>query len=214
MWSQSYDADPNPLLALEMRVLSPRLDCIKNRIFLDIACGTGRWMLYAAAKGARAFGADLVHEMLAIAGRKPNMTGRLVQADAGSLPFAAGCADVVVCSFALGYIKDLSRMVEELHRVTRRGGRVLVSDMHPRALNSGWRRTFRCGSSVFEIESYAHSSDLLVQVGKQTGLKLREVLQPYFGVPELEIMRSASKADQIEAAQKVPAIIVLEWERV
>ncbi len=213
LWSQSYDTNPNPLLALEMRELSPRLGRLRNRVFLDIACGTGRWMQYAAAKGARAFGADLVHEMLAIACRKPHIVGRLVQAHACRLPFAAGCADVVVCSFALGYIGDLRDMVEELRRVTRQGGRIFASDMHPRARNSGWRRTFHCGFNLFEIESYPHSSEHLIQAGSRTGLRLREVLQPCFGAPELEIMRRAGKVDQIEAVQEVPAIMVLEWER-
>jgi ubiquinone/menaquinone biosynthesis C-methylase UbiE len=213
LWAQTYDVDPNPLLALEMRTLIGMLKHIKNKVFLDIACGTARWAECATTEGARAFGADLVPEMLAIARNKPRIAGHLVQADAQSLPFTGECADLAICSFALGYIKDPEFLIEELSRVTKRGGTVIVSDLHPQALAAGWRRTFRCGSALFEIESHAYSQDRLVHAGRYANLELREVFQPYFGKLECTIMQNAGKAELIDKALSVPAILILAWER-
>lgn len=213
LWSQTYDTDPNPLLALEMRTLIGKLDHVSNKVLLDIACGTARWMVYAAARGAQAFGADLVPEMLAVARRKPQASGCLVQADARWLPFADECADIVVCSFAFGYVSDPERLVEELGRVTKQGGTVIASDLHPKALDAGWRRTFYCGSTLFEIENHSYSCDQLVHAGRCANLELREVFQPYFGEPEFTIMRSAGKPELIEEVSSIPAILILAWER-
>ena len=213
LWSQTYDTDPNPLLALEMRTLIGKLDHLSNKVLLDIACGTARWAAYAAAKGARAFGADLVPEMLTVAQRKPRVAGCLVQADAHWLPFTGECADIVICSFALGYMRDPERLIEELGRVTKRGGAVIAGDLHPQALDAGWRRTFHCGSTLFEIENHSYSYDQLINAGRCANLELREVFQPYFGEPELAIMRSAGKVELIEEALHVPAILILAWER-
>src|ERR1019366_5591536 len=46
IWSAHYDRDPNPLLALESRLLAPRLGHLDGRTVLDVATGTGRWMSY------------------------------------------------------------------------------------------------------------------------------------------------------------------------
>ena len=213
MWARTYDTDPNPLLALEMRALIGKLDHIGGKVLLDIACGTARWAAYAAAKGAHAFGADLVPEMLAVAQRKPRIAGRLVQADAHWLPFTGECADMVICSFALGYAKDPERLIEELGRVTKRGGMVIASDLNPQALDAGWRRTFQRGSALFEVENHSYRYDQLVNAGRCANLELREVSQPYFGEPELAIMRGAGKSELIEKALQVPAILILAWER-
>ena len=48
LWSKSYDADPNPLLTLEARMLAGYLGDLNGKIFLDVACGTARSMVYAA----------------------------------------------------------------------------------------------------------------------------------------------------------------------
>jgi len=213
LWSQTYDSDPNPLLALEMRTLIGKLDHLSNKVFLDIACGTARWAVHAAVKGARAFGADLVPEMLTIARRKPRLDGCLVQADAHRIPFTSACADMVICSFALGYLSDPELLLEELGRVTKRGGAIIASDLHPQALDAGWRRTFHYGSTLFEIENHAYSHDRIVHAGRCANLELREVIQPYFGEPEFAIIRSAGKTELINQVSHVPAILILAWER-
>ena len=41
LWSGTYDRDPNPVLALERRVIRERLGPLSGRCVLDIATGTG-----------------------------------------------------------------------------------------------------------------------------------------------------------------------------
>ncbi len=70
LWAPSYDCDPNPLLALEGRVLRARLALNPGMRVLDLATGTGRWLGYALSQGAHGFGVDISRDMLARAARK------------------------------------------------------------------------------------------------------------------------------------------------
>ena len=140
IWSSHYDSDPNPLLALEARLLAPRLDDLRGASVLDVGAGTGRWMAFASAAGARVTGLDISAPMLRIAARKQELSGHLVCGDASLLPFATGHFDLAICSFALSYLPFASGAFAELTRVA---ARVIVSDLHPAAMLRGWKRSFR-----------------------------------------------------------------------
>ncbi len=213
LWAGSYDQGPNPLLSLETRTLESRLEPLRGRVLIDVACGTGRWMAVACEKGARAYGVDLSAEMLRVGKSKPGLGGCLVRGDACHLPFADACADVVMCSFALGYVSEPKSLFQELSRIARRGAGIFVGDLHPQALNAGWRRTFCAGSDLFEIESYWHSYSEWLRAGLQSSLRLRDVLEPAFGEPEHCIMRSVGQDHYIEATAGIPAILATIWER-
>ena len=213
LWSRTYDLEPNPLLALEFRTLSRILEGIPGKTFLDVACGTGRWMIEAALRGARTIGLDLCHEMLLVAAGKPRLADHLAQADAGRLPLRDQSADMVMCSFCLGYAESPDQVLAELCRVTRNGGSVLVSDFHPDAHEAGWRRSFRNGSDVFEVECHRHTLTQLLAAGERTGMRLRQVLEPRFGEPERQMIIRAGKEDLLEQLFAVRAVLIIEWER-
>jgi SAM-dependent methyltransferase len=214
LWSRTYDREPNPLTALEFRTLAPRLGGIAGKVFVDVACGTGRWMMEAVSRGANTFGLDVCREMLAVAGVKPRLAGRLMEADGRSLPLRDELADLVMCSFSVGYIRPLYLVFHELCRVAKRGATILVSDLHPGARQSGWRRSFRSGSKVFEIESFLYTADALIAAGTDAGMRLRQILEPALGEPELQLVRDAGKEVLLDQIFDVPAVLILEWERI
>ncbi len=213
LWSLTYDSDPNPLLSLETRTLIGKLDDIGGRVFIDVACGTARWMVWAAGMGAHAFGLDLSSDMLDTARPKPGVAGCLIQADACCLPLIQQCADIVICSFAIGYVPDPEPLLNELRRIARRRGTVVISDIHPEALKAGWRRTFRGASDVFEIKNHFHTYRQLREGGVNAGLELKEVFEPCFGEPEHVIIRNAGKDEMISRTSNVPAILASVWQR-
>ena len=109
IWAAGYDRGPSPLLALETRVVLERLPALPGFRFLDVACGTGRWMRLAQQRGAQVSGVDLCPEMLREAARKPGLAGRLSIGDASRLPVVGGASDFTLCSFALGYVASLRK---------------------------------------------------------------------------------------------------------
>lgn len=213
MWAGVYDAAVNPILALELRILSARLGDLAGKIFLDVGCGTGRWAAEAEARGARVAGIDLCPEMLKVAAGKAGLGGRLVLADNSRLPLRSCCIDFAICSFSLSYMKHPSQAVEELDRATKPGASIVLSDLHPHALDAGWKRSFRCGGQVVEVESYPHSGDLLLAQGKQVGWSLEEIIEARLGEAERGLMRQADKEALLDGLSHVPALLALIWRR-
>ena len=212
LWAQTYDDDPNPLLALEHRVLLEKLGSLGGKRVLDVACGTGRWMATAQQWGGTPLGIDLSNEMLCQARRKDQLAGRLVLADACRLPIANETTDVAVCSFALGSMVSVRVAIRELSRVTRHGGRVIVSDLHPDTAQLPWRSTFRNGTRVYEVAQHRYDVKECLAAGREAGLQLVRHLEPRFGEPELEIFQQAGREGEFDSARRVPAVSILIWE--
>ncbi len=93
---------------------------------LDVGCGTGIVTAAAAARGARATGADVAEGMLAVA-RERHPRLEFVVADAEALPFAAGAFEAVVASLVVNHLPTPERAVAEFARVLAPGGRAAVA---------------------------------------------------------------------------------------
>jgi len=208
LWAGTYDQDPNPLVALEHRVLSERLDLIPGERMMDLATGTGRWLEYALAHGVQATGVDFCAEMLAVAATKRGASGRLACADVCALPFASRSVDIAVCSFALGYIDRLDLAFREMARIARR---IVTSDLHPDAVRAGWVRSFRSSTGSYEIEHHAHVWDRIETCARAAGLRPSWRLDASFGEPERILFERAGKANAFPAARRVPAILISAW---
>lgn len=102
---------------------------------LDLATGTGAVAAAArdAAEGLEIIGADLSAGMLMEVKRKRIVAP--VQATGGSLPFRDASFDMVSVGFAMRHFSDLRTTFEEIHRVLRPGGRVLILEVTP---PEGW----------------------------------------------------------------------------
>jgi ubiquinone/menaquinone biosynthesis C-methylase UbiE len=196
--AQGYDTSPNPLLALEQRTMTLLFPPLRGARVVDAAAGTGRWASYCKSQGAQTVVADFCPEMLAHAPRP------VVLADVNQLPLPDGFADVTVCAFAVGYAP---KCLPELARITRRGGAVLVSDVHPEAIRRGWTRSFRHGMEVISVAHHSYALDDLVAAG----LGLDCLIERKFGAPEREVFAQAGKIAAFEEAARQPAIFVARW---
>jgi malonyl-CoA O-methyltransferase len=195
-----YDRSPNALLSLEQRTLVALLPEVRRRIVIDVASGTGRWATYCRDRGAHAMAVDFCREMIEQA-PLPS-----VQADAAQLPLSDGCSDVTICAFGLGYAPEC---FSELARITRPGGVLLVSDVHPQALQRGWTRSFRHKGGVVQVAHERYSiADL-----RGPGLELTALEEPLLGPQEQEIYARAGRLDLFEEATQQPAIFVARWTK-
>ncbi len=104
---------------------------------LEVGCGAGQCSRWLAGQGARVVGVDLSAGMLASAtalGARPEApaVGGFVQADARRLPFAPGSFDVACSAYgAVPFVGDPERVMAEVARVLRPGGRWVFSVTHP-----------------------------------------------------------------------------------
>ena len=108
--------------AATRRALDPR----PGEIVLDLAAGTGVSTSELARSGAYPVGVDLSLGMLQ-AGRRTR-TVNLLAGDALRLPFRDGAFDAATISFGLRNVQDTRAALDELARVTRPGGRLVVCE--------------------------------------------------------------------------------------
>lgn len=98
---------------------------------LDSACGTGNLTIPAARTGANVTGFDLVPALLDATASWAARQGLVIQLDQGTveeLPYAEASFDVVLSMFGLMFAARPERVVSELTRVTRPGGRVALAN--------------------------------------------------------------------------------------
>lgn len=109
---------------------------IDGRDVLEIGCGAaqgGRWVRRA---GGRVLSTDLSRGMLRLGARIDADRGwpslPMVQCDGLALPFAAESFDVVFTAYGvLPFVADSARVMREVCRVLRPGGRFVFSCTHP-----------------------------------------------------------------------------------
>ena len=205
LWAGEWDASGSPVVALEERMIAPWIAELSPRRAIDVGCGTGRW-----TERLGAIGVDSSQEMIAVAARK-GLRGKLAVADAPALPLASGSADVAMCTLTLGHIREWQWAIRELARVLSPRGRLILTDFHPEAASWGWRRTFRHGGSVYELETYRYTVRDLQATAPE--LILDNCIEAAFGTPERAVFEAAGRLDLFEAARGRPAVLATRWTR-
>ena len=216
LWADTCDSTLSPIVALSDRIVRPWIELCVGRsadaadmsvcaTVLDVGSGTGRWTAELSA-----IGLDASPEMLAVAAGKPGVQGRLAVADAMALPIADASADLVLCTLMLAYARDPLTAWRELARILKPGGSLILTDFHQAAAAQGWRRTFRAGGQVYEIENHPYRLDQLAI----EGLILRECRHAKFEEPERVLFDRAGKSELFESARNTPAVLAAWWARV
>lgn len=134
---------------LDRALLDAVGDC-RGGSALDLGCGDGRYVARLQRLGLDAVGIDLDRNAVA---RTSNQRGRLAVADGERLPFDDQSFDLVLAHRILYLISRPRRMLSEIERVLRPGGRfvfsvsnvltpnLILQDMFVRAVqNKRWAR--------------------------------------------------------------------------
>ena len=135
-WPQRYEewftTPIGKLVAgVEGELIRSLLAPVPGERMLDAGCGTGVFTIYFLAAGAEVVGLDISRPMLAVAREKAaGCVFSPVQADMQHLPFAGNSFDKTVSITALEFIQDAGCAVDELFRVTKPGGCVVVATLN------------------------------------------------------------------------------------
>ena len=126
--------------------------------------------------------------------RARELTNRVARADLRALPFDAMSIDVVVCGLALGDFAELELALMEIARITRPGGCVIYSVVHPAGEAEGWSRTFESDGRQLSIDGCWHSLAHHRQACEAAGLIVEEWREPELsqapGKPALLVIRA------------------------
>jgi ubiquinone/menaquinone biosynthesis C-methylase UbiE len=133
---RAYAGDERDAAAEEQALAAARLVGVdEGAELLDVPCGFGRHAIPLAAAGHRVTGVDRSGPLLDEARRRASNTRRLkfVRADYRDLPFPDASFDAAINLFSsIGYLGDEedTKVLAEIGRVLRPGGRLLIETMH------------------------------------------------------------------------------------
>jgi malonyl-CoA O-methyltransferase len=145
--------------------LLERLDCLKltPATILDIGCGTGQItaLLMKKYRKARVIGLELAPALVAKAGKRAPWFRTLhgVVAEAGALPIAEACCDLIFSNLTLPWYPDLDQVFAEFRRVLKPGGALLFSTLGPDSLIE-LRRSWAAADRYNHINAFFDLHDM------------------------------------------------------
>lgn len=104
-------------------------------LLLDIGCGTGLFIERYLASGSEAVGIDISKGMVTRA-RERCPLSEFIIGTAESLPFQENTFDAVTSLLAFSYIEEPEKMVADMHRILRPGGRLALCTIGKNFLTS------------------------------------------------------------------------------
>jgi demethylmenaquinone methyltransferase/2-methoxy-6-polyprenyl-1,4-benzoquinol methylase len=168
---------------------------------LDICCGTGDICFALAKRGPSVVGLDFSEPMLAVARAKfkvqneraasrtsdavnpqSSANPQFIHGDAEQIPFPDNSFDIVTIGYGLRNLASWERGLEEMLRIARPGGRLLVLDFG-KPQNALWREIYfaylRWFIPVFgrifchDAQAYAYILESLKDYPAQHGVQLK-----------------------------------------
>jgi ubiquinone/menaquinone biosynthesis C-methylase UbiE len=148
-----YDAVVDPPNALLRSIGLAMVPPEPGMTVLEVGCGTGSNLRLYETAGCRIAGVDLSPSMLDVARSKLSDTADLRVCDAAALPFPRGSFDLVTAFLTLHEMPPPVResVTDEMLRVARPDGHLLVIDFHPGPIRfpKGWM--FKAMIMVLEL---------------------------------------------------------------
>jgi Methylase involved in ubiquinone/menaquinone biosynthesis len=95
--------------------------------FLDVGCGTG-FILSQVSDQVSRCGIDLSPQMIERAKQTLKEQAELVVGDAENLPWSDEWFDTVCCTFSFHHYPNPKKVLAEINRVLKKGGRLILAD--------------------------------------------------------------------------------------
>jgi len=143
-------------------IMAERLRIGAKSRLLDVGCGVGAPAVRIARRtGAEVTGISVSQEQVTRANalaRSTSLEDRVAfrQANAMELPFADGSFDAVFALESMPHMPDRVQVLQEMRRVLRPGGRIVLTDFYRRPSPSTAVHPLRkvMGSTTVQIEDY------------------------------------------------------------
>lgn len=173
---------------LERKLILELAGNVRDRSVLDIGCGDGELAVELSKRGASVVGIDSSETMIEAAKHKAEEHRADIDfqvATAQNLPFPPEHFDVVVAVTVLCFVENAASVFQEIHRVLRPGGHLVIGEL---GKWSSWAAARRIrgwlGSSLWRRGRFRTAGELRVlsnQAGFVAGPVRGAVYFPRFG---------------------------------
>lgn len=192
LWSSTYDQDGGNLLVALDEVMFDRLlrrVDLRGAVVVDVGCGTGRhWAKMLARNPRRLIGFDTSSGMLAKL-REKHPLAEAHQVLDHRLVLPPESCDVLVSTLALAHMPDAAAALSEWARVVKKGGHIILTDLHPAAAERS-TCTFEHQGQVHAVRLHVHSLTSIREIASSHQFAMVELdeqvvggaLEPYYAL--------------------------------
>jgi 2-polyprenyl-3-methyl-5-hydroxy-6-metoxy-1,4-benzoquinol methylase len=166
---------------------------------LDVGSGDGAYSIRAAQLGANVTGLDISPMMLDAARRRAEAAGvslEWLEGRAEALPFPAASFDVVIAVTVLCWVSDASAAVQEMTRVLRPGGIVVIGELGRYSLWASARRIRGWFGEKFWREAHFWTPCQLRRLVEDVGLKSDAVRGAVYYPPSRSLAKRLAPLDR------------------
>ena len=206
-------------------VMLPRALARSPKSALDVGCGEGRFSRMLSRHGVEVVGVDPTRALIARA-RARAKNGVYIEAQAERLPFRDATFDLVVTYLSLIDVVDVLSAINEMVRVLKPGGALLVANLtsfNTAGGDHGWIKDHQGRRLHYPIDHYlteramwiSYRGIRIVNHHRPMSTYMRAFLAAglvltYFDEPAPIAEAPASRA---AAYRRVPWFLVMEWEK-
>jgi len=223
-WIDWVDSgDPSRVHLLDGPLLD--LAAPAGKLVLDIGCGEGRFCRMLEVRGAVAFGVDPVLTFVEQA-QKRGRNNRFTLGRAEALPFRTHSFDLAVSYLTLIDIPDFRRGIDEIGRVLRPGGGLLIANLNPFMTTRpyAWEedsagsklyvpvdryfeeRSHRTQWHGMDVVNYHRPLSAYFEALLDSGFVLRKYLEPR------PTPAAIVECPRLESGLRVPFFHIMQWE--
>ena len=200
-----YDRDVSPVLALYRRLMETALVNVRDKAVVGVGYALDYELLRLHTRGARAVEARFSPENLS----ETSAGGPAIHVEELDIDLA----DIIICSFLLGYVENLTRMAETIAELAVPGADLFLIDMHPETDRLGWRKTLAPEGLPAEAPVNPHELAEIRQAFDSAGFELESLLEPRLGYPERRLFETVFRPDLFDQVRHMPAIYMFHFRR-